>query len=109
MINHYRAFEGRNTSASCPFIPKLLLTEPQDNEKYLPKVAPASVGFVHCEGSRGVSWVLNLSIISVWIYFRLVGLTMLSVGLRHAVSRQKPTQTRPQIVVSDKLKLVNIY
>ena len=53
--------------------------------------------------------MLNLSIISVWIYFRLVGLAMLSVGLRHAVSRQKPTQTRLQIVVSDELKLVNIH
>ena len=52
--------------------------------------------------------MLNLSIISVWIYFRLVGLTMLSVGLRHVVSRQKLTQTRLQIVVSDELKLVNI-
>ena len=69
-------------------MPKLLLTEPQDNEKYLPKVAPANVGFVHCEGSWCVSWVLNLSNISVWIYFRLVGLTVLSVGLRPDLSRQ---------------------
>ena len=51
MVNYLRALEGINTSASCPFMPKLLLTEPLDNEKYLPNRAHASVGFVHCEGS----------------------------------------------------------
>ena len=50
MNNYFRALEGRNTSASYPFMPKLLPIEPLDNEKYLPKVASASVGVVHYEG-----------------------------------------------------------
>ena len=88
MINYFRALEGRNTTTSCPFLPKLLLTEPPDNEQYLPKLVPAIMMFVHCEVSCGVSWVLNLSIVIKLIYFRLVGLKMLSVGLRPADSRQ---------------------
>ena len=51
IINYFRALEGRNTTASCPFLPKLLLTEPVDDEKYLPELVPASVSFVHCEAS----------------------------------------------------------
>ena len=37
--------------------------------------------------------MLNLSIVIVWIYFRLVGLAMLFVGLRPAVS----CQNRPKL------------
>ena len=63
MINYFRALEGRNTTASCPFMPKLLSIEPLDNEIYLPKWVPAIMSFVHCEVSGGVSWVLHLSIV----------------------------------------------
>ena len=51
MINYFRALEGRNTTVSCPLMPKLLLTEPLDKEKNLPKGGPASVSFVHRVGS----------------------------------------------------------
>ena len=74
-------------------MPTLLLLGPLANEKYLPKVVPASIGVVHYEGACGVSWALNLSIVIVWIYFRLVGLVLLSVGLRPALS----SQNRPKL------------
>ena len=51
MINYFRAVEGRRTTVSYSFMPKLLLTKLLENEKDLPKVAPAIVVFVHCEGS----------------------------------------------------------
>ena len=39
MINYFRALEGRNTSASCPFLPQLLLIEPLDNDNICQKGA----------------------------------------------------------------------
>ena len=53
--------------------------------------------------------MLDLSIIIAQVYLRLVSLTLLSVGLCPILSRQKQTQTRLQIAVSDELDLVDIY
>ena len=38
MINYFRALEGRSTSASCPFMPKLLQTEPLDSKNICQKL-----------------------------------------------------------------------
>ena len=54
--------------------------------------------------------MFDLSIIIVWLYFRLAGLTMLSVGLRPALSRQNRPKLGSRLhTVSDELKLVNIH
>ena len=47
--------------------------------------------------------MLNVSIISVRIYFRLLGLTVLSVGLHPTLSCQNLSQTTVNITVSDEL------
>ena len=54
--------------------------------------------------------MLNLSIISVWISFRLVRLPVLSMGLHPTLSCQNMSHITVNIItVSDQLKPVNIY
>ena len=38
--------------------------------------------FVHSDGSQGVPYVFSRSIVIIWILIRLMGLKMLSAGLR---------------------------
>ena len=52
----FRTLEGRNTAVSCPFMPKLPLPEPPDNNKNA-----KMVNFVHFEGSWGVPQLINHS------------------------------------------------
>ena len=82
-MNCFGALEGRNIVTSCPLLPKLALTEPVDIGKM-----PEVLLFVHCEGSCCVTQAINIIIIIARIYLRLVGLTMLSVGLHLALLRQ---------------------
>ena len=91
-INYFRALEDRTIAIPYPFMPKLLLTELTENE----------------QNHKNGPWYH--SIIIARIYFRLVSLAMLSMGLRPAVSCQsRPELHRLQIAVSVELKLVNVY
>ena len=54
IIIYMKALEDSLTVASHTFMPKSPLTEAPSQPSNLPKMAPGSMGFVLCEGSRDI-------------------------------------------------------
>ena len=54
MIMYFKAFGDSRTAEHSPFMSKLLLTETPDQSSNPPKLAPVTMVFVLCQGSRGV-------------------------------------------------------
>ena len=68
--------------------------------KILPKIDSTTEVFGYSEGHRGVSQILNTSVLIVWIHLSVVSLWILSTGLHPALLRPNLFVTRLQMTLS---------
>ena len=89
-VNHFRALEDRKSPQHFylrKHCPKQSL---QSSAKKSVKWFLQQSAFVHSWGLRGDTQVLNPSIVTAWIQWRLSGLNMLSVGVHSAPFGSRP-------------------